>query len=132
MLKAEDICNINVINWMREHYPKEEKLTLHIANERKCSPQQGRLLKRKGVKPGVSDLFIPIPNHGKSGLWVEIKVDNNYPSKEQKEFLENQVKNNFAAACCWENEACKRVIGNYLSDSIVGGYFDQVIYQKDG
>ncbi len=83
-----------------------------------------------GVKKGVSDLFIPIAKHGKAGLWLEIKVGNNYPSKEQKEFLSKQLKNNFAAACCWEFDAVCRVIHQYLSNGSNDELFNQVIYEK--
>lgn len=131
-MKPEDICQINVMNWIAQVHPKIAKSAFHFANERKCTIQQGRLLKRKGVKRGVADVFIGIPKQGKNGLWVEIKVDDNRPTQEQKEFLELQVENGYAAACCWELDACIRIIGNYLSDDTMEGYFDYVIYQKNG
>ena len=132
MLKDEQICHLNVMNWLRQIHPEAEENSYHFANERKCTIQQGRLLKRMGVKRGVADVFIGIPKQGKSGLWVEIKVEGNYPTKEQKDFLARQVKNGFAAACCWDLDACIRVIGNYLADEEIIGYFDEVIYQKSG
>lgn len=61
----------------------------HFANERKCGVVQGKILKRKGVKKGVADCFLPRPSQGQgfSGLWIELKI---YPRKatiEQVEFL---------------------------------------------
>ena len=49
---------------------------IHIANERKCSWKQGQLLKRMGVRKGVSDFFIPIPAGQYHGLWIELKRAN--------------------------------------------------------
>ena len=113
-------------------YPAIEANTYHFANERRCTIQQGRLLKRMGVKRGVSDLFIatPMPQHHKYGLWIEIKCAKNTPTKEQKAFLEKQIQNNFAAACCWEIDAVIFVAEKYLSKKTINGYFDKVIYQK--
>lgn len=132
MLKKEQVCNINVINWLRENYPQVEKLTIHIANERKCHVIEGRILKRMGVKKNVPDLLIPIPMHGKGGLWIEIKVENNNPSQGQREFLEEMIKNNFAAACCWGFESCQQVLNCYLTNNVITNYFDNVIYKKSG
>lgn len=130
MLKAEQICHINAVNRIRFEHPEIKEDIYHFANERKCSIQQGRTLKRMSVQPGVSDLFIGVPRHGKAGLWMEIKVNDNYATKEQKTFLEKQVKNNFAAACCWELEGVMFVVKQYLSDESINNLFDQVIYQK--
>ena len=42
---------------VRRQYP-ELKLMFHIPNERHCDPQQGKNLKRMGVRSGVPDLFL--------------------------------------------------------------------------
>lgn len=130
MLKPEQVCHINLMNWMRHTYPIEEESTYHIANERKCSPQQGALLKKMGVKAGVADLFIAVPRHGKCGLWLEIKVDNNKPTQHQIGFLEKGLCSNYAAACCWGLDACKQTIADYLSVSATEELFNKVIYAK--
>lgn len=47
----------------------------------------GAQMKAEGVKRGVSDLFVPIPRHGLSGLFIEMKrADGGTESKEQKAF----------------------------------------------
>lgn len=130
MIKGEQACQINLVNWIKYTFESAKKDLYHFANERKCTPQHGRILQRMGVQAGVADLFIGIPRHGKGGLWLEIKIDKNQLSPAQKEFLERQIQNNFAAACCWDLDACMRVVGNYFADDVQTGYFDQVIYQK--
>lgn len=128
--RNEQICQINIMKWMAYQYPDAEKHTYHFANERKCSIKTGWTLKKMGVKRGVSDLFVSIPRHGKNGLWLEIKVNRNNPTPEQKEFMEKQFKNGFAVACCWEFESVKKIIDNYLSSCINDDYFDRIIYEK--
>ncbi len=67
MKKNECIHHINTVNWFKYHYPELEEDFHHFANERKCSPMQGNLLKRMGVKKGVSDFFLALPLNGKAG-----------------------------------------------------------------
>ncbi len=129
-IKPEQALQINVINWLAYQYPNITDDVYHFANERKCTIQQGRLLKRMGVKRGVADLFLGIPRHGKSGLWVEAKTVGHYPSPDQKEFLQRQVNNNFAAACCWEFENITTIFKKYLSADDLSEYFNNVIYLK--
>lgn len=46
---------------------------IHIENERSCTPAQGVMRKRKGVKAGVSDFFLAYPVQKYHGLWMEFK-----------------------------------------------------------
>lgn len=48
--------------------------------------EAGRLV-AEGVKSGVPDVFIPIPLHGHSGLYIEFKKAGESPSEEQRVFL---------------------------------------------
>ena len=114
-LEPEQIDQINLMNWIKHNYPEIAEDTYHFANERKCTIQQGALLKRMGVKRGVSDIFIPIPRKGKSGLWIELKVGKGQPTKEQKEFLARMIVNGFEAVCVWGWEAAKEIIIAYFS-----------------
>lgn len=130
MLNEEQSCQITALHWMKLVFPNEEKNTYHFANERKCSLQYGKMLKKMGVKAGVLDLFISIPKQKKSGLWLEIKVKKNVLSPFQKQFMENQIKNGFAVACCWGIEAVQKVISLYLSSADESHYFENIIIEK--
>ena len=115
-MSKEDITQINLINWLRFNYPEIEKNTFHIPLQRKCSIQQGILLKKMGVKPGMADLFIAIPKNGKSGLWIELKSEKGKLSLEQKEFLSRMTINGYVAIAAWGFEAAKEFILKYLED----------------
>lgn len=130
MLKNEQTDQINLFQWIGNYHPEIASDIYHFANERKCSIQYGALLKRLGVRKGVADIFLAIPKHQKSGLWIELKAGSNRPSKEQVQFLDRQVKNNYAAACCWGFYAAKAVILHYLSNCKECNQFDSVVYQK--
>ena len=113
-LKPEQIDHINVVNWFNYQYPKLADDFHHFANERFCSIQEGRTLKRMGVKPGVADFFLAVPWNGRHGLWVELKVGKNKPTKEQIDFLERKVRHGYAVAVAWGFDSAKEIIDSYL------------------
>lgn len=115
-LKPEQIDHINLINWFNHNFPELEADFHHFANERQCSIQQGRILKRMGVKKGVADFFLALPQNGKSGLWIELKVNNNKPSPEQVKFVNRKSERNYIAVFAWGFEAAKQIILCYLFD----------------
>lgn len=113
-MKDEDIAQINFMNWVSYNLPDIFEDTHHFANQRTCSIQEGRKLKRMGVKRGVSDIFVAIPKNGKSGLWVELKVGSGKVSKEQKEFLLRKTKNGYACHVAWGWQDAKDILLDYL------------------
>ena len=116
MTQLERIDHINTLNWFKHHFPELEDDFHHFANERRCTPQEGRILKRMGVKRGVADFFLAIPQNGKAGLWLELKVGTNKPSKEQQAFLDRKIKRGYECACVWGTDAAREVISAYLKD----------------
>ena len=64
-----------VMEWamlMAKQFPDLEDL-FHIGNGGLRSKSEAVRLKRIGVKPGVSDLFLPAPVGKYHGLWIEMK-----------------------------------------------------------
>lgn len=113
-LKPEQIEQIIVFDWIRHH--KLDDYAFHIANERKASPQAGALLKRMGVKSGVSDIFIAIPSNGFHGLWLELKAGKNRPTESQIKFLEDMRSKGYEALWCTGADKAKQIITDYLSE----------------
>lgn len=61
----------------------------------------GAQMKAEGVKRGVSDLMVPIPRHGRGGLFIEMKrEDGGVPSPEQKAFGAFVQTQNFGFCVC--------------------------------
>ncbi len=115
-LQPEQIDHINIINWFNHQFPELAEDLHHFANERKCSVQQGRILKRMGVRKGVWDFFLafPIPEDELSGLWIELKVGKNTLTEEQKEFGRRKALRGYCVAAVWGFESAKEVILTYL------------------
>ena len=117
-MQAEQIDHINLRNWFEHKFPDLADDLHHFANERKCSIAEGRILKKMGVKRGVADFFLALPVSGKSGLWIELKVGKNKPTKEQMYFLGRKSNRGYEAVCVWGFEAAREVILSYLTPYI--------------
>lgn len=117
-MQAEKIDHINTVNWFNHHFPELSDDFHHFANERRCSIQEGRTLKRMGVKRGVADFFLALPLNGKAGLWIELKVGKNKPTKEQTEFLARKAARGYEAMVVWGTESAREFIKVYLADYI--------------
>ncbi len=121
-LNPEQIDHINIVNWFNYQFPELSDDFHHFANERRCSIQQGRTLKRMGVKKGVADFFLAFPQNGKSGLWIELKVGKNKPTNEQVDFLARKFSRGYASVVAWGFDGAKEIILSYLSDYMSSRY----------
>lgn len=117
-LQPEQIDHINLVNWFNHTFPELENDLHHFANERRCSVQQGRTLKRMGVKKGVADFFLAFPTNHEHGLWIELKAGKNKPTKEQEEFLNRKYDRGYAISCDYGFEEAKETILDYLKSYI--------------
>lgn len=115
-LKPEDILQINVVNWFKFNYPEYADDLIHIANQRTCSVQEGRILKRMGVTRGVSDLFLSVPNNDYHGLWLELKTDKGVVSREQKEFINRKRMRGYCAMVAYSEEESQEILEIYIKN----------------
>jgi len=113
----EDIEHIKTVDWFRYEYPELKEDFHHFANQRKCTPMEGRKLKRMGVMRGVSDFFLAVPRHGHHGLWVELKAGAGRLSPEQKEFIKRKNANGYLAIPAWGYDEAKNIIKEYLQNA---------------
>jgi hypothetical protein len=113
-LKEEQILQINLINWFKYEWPELSDDIHHFANERKCSFQQGLHLKRMGVTPGVSDIFLGISADGYHGLWIELKTSKGKLSDDQIAFIHKKNQRGYFAVAVWGLETAQEVIKCYL------------------
>ena len=107
-----------VIEWARlmsRQFPDLEDL-FHIGNGGLRSKSEAVRLKRIGVKPGVSDLFLPAPVGKYHGLWVEMKRQKGGRLEpEQKDWLERMNRKGYLALRAnGADEACE-IIYKYLT-----------------
>lgn len=111
-LGPEQIAMITIFDWIRWH--KLDDVAFHIANERKCHPAQGAILKKMGTKPGVSDIAIMRAKNGFHGLFIEVKVGKGKPTPLQLEFLETMGREGYLACVRYGADEVIKTIENYL------------------
>lgn len=73
-------------------------------------------LKRRGMKPGVSDLFLSLPVGKYNGCYLEIKRDKKSPvSDDQEKWIELMLRTGYAAKVCCGYDECIEYLKSYLS-----------------
>lgn len=110
-----DLVHRPLVAWFNKTYPLWKDRLFHFASERKCTPQQGAMLKMLGCKAGVSDLFIAIPNGTYSSLWLELKAPGGKPTESQYEFLSLMKRMGFEATWSDSFHDAQNIIQIYLS-----------------
>ena len=62
---------------------------------------QWKRLERMGARPGVSDIFLPVPRGRHHGLWIELKVGKTRMRDSQIEFQIDMAEQGYLTAACW-------------------------------
>lgn len=94
-------------------YP-ELTMLFHIPNGGKRNAREAARFKRMGVKPGVPDLFLPVPRGRFHGLFIELKASKGKLSDYQKQWLQELESSGYAACVCFGFEEAQRDIIKYL------------------
>lgn len=117
---TEEQEQMAVIEWrdlMVNQFP-ELRLLIHIGNGEWRHPATAAKLKRMGVHPGVSDLFLPVARGGFHGLWVEMKRQKGGKlSPDQKQWIEDMTAEHYLAVRADGAEAACDVIFKYLTET---------------
>lgn len=119
-MNREDQELVAVFDWIRAaqgRYP-ELALAYHVENERHCTPQQGAWRQRKGVRAGVPDILIDVPNGSYHGLRIELKVGKNTTTDAQRKWLTELNKQGYFACVCYGAEQAVGTIRAYLEGNI--------------
>lgn len=98
MEMLEDELNTN-LNWF--HVANERKTKMQFDKKGNMFSAGGNLLKMKGVKKGVPDLWIMKPNSKYAGLIIELKAKYNKPNIEQHDWLDRLNQDGYLAV--WVN-----------------------------
>lgn len=113
-INEEDIIQIQVCEWVKQ---VAKIPVIGIANQRQCSVQYGMMLKRMGVRAGVSDLFFPrssFDNHFK-GLWLELKTKTGKPSQAQEGFLCDMIAENYMGNFAYGEKQAIEIIRKFYN-----------------
>lgn len=101
-------------------YPGIEKM-FAIPNGGARDSRTGARLKMTGVKPGVPDIFLPVPKGRFAGLFIEMKKPKDSTAKvragtvrkEQVEYIEFLRSMHYCVAVCYTWETATETIQHY-------------------
>jgi hypothetical protein len=88
---------------------------MHVAGDARKRAIYVAALKRQGLTPGVSDIFVSLPNEVYHGLYLELKFGNNPMSAEQVDFQDRMSKALYAVGEARTLERAKEIVGKYLN-----------------
>lgn len=93
-------------------------------DNKKAAMIRGAQLRAEGVRKGVADTFLPVPNQTKAGLYIEMKKPSQKPktdrgagglSKDQIAFRDFVVANHYEWHVCYHWQEAVAVLKQYLS-----------------
>ena len=100
--------------WQEGVWP-ELRLLHAIPNGGKRDIRTAARLKAEGVKPGVPDIFLPVPKDGKHGLYIELKHSRGGTvSKEQEAWIRALSAQEYVCAVCHGHREAIKVITDYM------------------
>lgn len=114
---SEHTEQVALFNWCKLMEGRHPQLALIFAipNGGKRHIGTARKLKAEGVKSGIPDIFLCVPNrHGKHGLFLELKDGKNKPTKNQLHWLSALEAEGYATALCYGFSEAQIAIINYL------------------
>lgn len=116
---------VGLFNWLKEAeiaypdlryafaIPNGAALAARTSGGKRFSLQAMKL-KAEGLKPGVPDLFIPIPRPPYHGLFIEMKFGRNKASEEQLDFLTGLKSLGYRTCICWSEVEAVNEVCSYL------------------
>ena len=109
----EDDEQIALFQWaeIAKKANPELEFMYHSPNGGSRHPAEAAKLKRMGVKPGVPDVFLPVPKGVYHGLYIEMKYAKNKTTDKQNNFINFLKSQNYCVEVCYNwHDAAKEVL----------------------
>ena len=97
------------------YYPNLRSITFAIPNGGSRNIIEAKNLKAQGVTPGVPDVFMALPSHGYSGLFIEFKSEKGRLSPAQNTYIKKLNDNGYMAVVCYSLEQALDAMKSYLT-----------------
>jgi len=102
------------VEWFRRSYPSIERMFFAVGNGGKRNVWTAKIMKDEGVRAGVADLILLIPQGGYAALCIEMKTPVGRQSDEQKAFEKECKRFKIKYVICHSLEEFQREVGNYI------------------
>lgn len=104
-----------------QYYPVLREYLFKIVNEGKRSKINGNMLKLIGLRAGLPDYQLPIPNKNWNGLWIEMKKRSHAGKTKkdnQNEWISKLIKVKQYATYAYGWEDAAKITMDYLNNKI--------------
>jgi hypothetical protein len=117
MRQDEHQIQCAIVDWFSLQYPALDLNFYANANGGHRHILTAVKLKREGVKSGVADLFLAVPNKYHHGLYIEVKTLKGVLSDKQKAFRNAVLAQDYAYAVVRSLDRFIELIKNYFDDA---------------
>jgi len=114
MLNIESRIQQACVRWFRLQYPRYAGLLYAIPNGGARNAVTGAILKAEGVRAGVADLFLSVPNRFYHGLYIEMKKPRGRQQETQKDFQREVEAEGYRYALCYSLDEFINLVKGYL------------------
>ncbi len=115
-LTPEEATQAAVFQWaeLNAHRCPELRYMFHVPNGGYRHRTTAVKMKIIGQKPGVPDIFLPVPRGGIHGLFIELKNGKNRTTEAQDDYLYFLEEQGYAAYVCYGVDEAVETIEEYL------------------
>lgn len=111
---------VRIFQWaklMEIKYP-QLKYMFSTLNGIKLSIGSAKKAKLSGNKKGVPDIIFPYKSGKYSGLMIELKIEYNKPTTEQKDYIKFTRDQGFYSQVCYGSDESIELIKNYMDGAL--------------
>ena len=115
-LTPEESTQAALFQWaeLNTHKYPELRYMFHVPNGGYRHKTTAVKMKAIGQKPGVPDIFLPVPRGGAHGLWIELKHGKNRTTKTQDDYLYFLDEQGYGVTVCYGVDEAVETIEEYL------------------
>ena len=119
MKHEEDDIQSAFFDWVRlaQHKFPDLALMFHPANGGQRNIREAARLKKQGVISGVPDVMFPRSNSIFHGLAIEFKSKTGKLSKNQAEYIDMLILNNWSVHVCHDARAAVEIVKKYIGET---------------
>ncbi len=111
---SEESIQHKCVMWFDANFPKYRLLLVHHYNNPR-NAIQGAKLKGLGLKKGIPDLVLYLPNKTSHGLFIEMKNEKGRLQPQQLKYSELLPSVGYKWELCRSLEEFKQIISKYLA-----------------
>jgi hypothetical protein len=111
---------VALFRWAAMHPDTALRMLFAVPNGMAAkSPITVRKMKAEGLRPGVPDVWLPVPKQSRCGLVLEMKVPPNKMSPAQQQWADDlKAQGWYVVAPCWGFEHARDMIVCYLTNTL--------------